>query len=116
MSSLLKKKYRYPFPAFNVHRRYEPVSIDTIYLDTPAIDSGATIAQGFADVESLVTDVYAIKTDQQLINTLEDQIQTQGAPTKLISDWAQIEISNQVKEILHAYCIDEWQSDLHYQH
>jgi len=33
------------------------------------------IAQVFIGVESLVTDVYAIKTDQQLINTLKDQIQ-----------------------------------------
>jgi len=39
-----------------------------------------------------------------------------GAPTKLISNWAQVEISNQVKEILHAYCIADWQSELHYQH
>jgi len=64
-------------------------------------------------VESLVTDVYhAIKTDRQLINTLKDQIQTQRAPTKLISNQAQqVEISNQVKEILHAYCIDDWQSE-----
>ena len=35
---------------------------------------------------------------------------------KLISDWAQVEISNQVKEILCAYYIDDWQSEPHYQH
>jgi len=34
----------------------------------------------FFVVESLVTDIYAIKTDRQFINTLEDQIWTQGAP------------------------------------
>ncbi len=64
------------------------------------MDSGATIAQGFVGGESLITDVYAIKSDWQFINTLEDQIWTWGAPTKLISDWAQVEINNQVKEIL----------------
>jgi len=116
MSTLLNKRYEYPFPALNVHRRDGPVAMDTIYLDTPAVDSGATIAQVFVHVESLVTNVYAIKTDRQFINTLEDQNWTQGAPTKLISDCTQVEIGNQVKEILWAYCIDDWQSKPHYQH
>jgi len=110
MISLLKKWYKSPFPALNVHRRDEPLATDTIYLDTLAVDSGITIAQVFAGVVSLVTDVYAIKTNQQFINTLEDQIQTGGAPIKLISDRAQVKISNQVNKILHAYCINDWQS------
>jgi len=111
MSTLLKKQYKSPFPALNVHRRDKPVATDTIYSDTPAVDSGATIAQVFVVVKSLVTDVYAIKTDWQFVNTLEDQIWTWGAPTKLVSNRAQVEISNQVKEILHAYCINNWQSE-----
>ena len=76
MSTLLKKRYKSPFPALNVHRRDKPVATDTIYSDTPAIDSGATIAQVFVGVESLITDVYAIKTIRRFINTLEDQIWT----------------------------------------
>jgi len=116
MSMLLKKRYKSPFPALNVHRRDEPVATDTIYSDMPAIDLGTTIAQVFVGTESLITDVYAIKTDRQFINTLEDQIRTRGAPTKLVSDRAQVEISNQVKEILRAYCISDWQSEPHYQH
>ena len=44
MSTLLKKQYKSPFPALNVHRRDELVATDTIYSDTPAVDSGATIA------------------------------------------------------------------------
>ena len=63
MSTLLKKCYKSPFPALNVHRRDEPIAKDTIYSNTLAIDSGATIAQVFIGMESLVTDVYAIKTD-----------------------------------------------------
>ena len=86
MSTLLKKRYKSPFPALNVHRRDEPVATDTIYSDTPAVDSGATIAQVFVGVESLVTDVYAINTDRQFLNTLEDQIRARGAPTKLVSN------------------------------
>jgi len=76
MTTLLKKQYKSPFPALNVHRRDELVAMDTIYSDAPDIDSGATIAQVFVGTESLVTDVYAIKTDRQFINTLEDQIRT----------------------------------------
>ncbi len=116
MSTLLKKWYKSSFPALNVHRQDEPVAMDTIYSNSPAVDSGATIAQVFVGVESLVTDVYAIKTDRQFINTLEDHIQTWGAPTKLVSHCAQVEISKQVKDILHAYCIHNWQSEPHYQH
>jgi len=74
--------------------------MDTLYSDTPAIDSGTTIAQVFVGMESLVTNLYAIKTDWQFINILQDQIGTRGAPTKLVSDCAQVEISNQVKEAL----------------
>jgi len=82
MSTPLKKWYKSSFPTLNVHRRDEPVAINTIYSDTPAVDSGATIAPIFiVGVESLVTNLYAIKTNQQFINTLEEKIQTQGAPT-----------------------------------
>jgi len=55
-----------------------------------------------------------IKTNWQFINTLEDLIWKWGAPSKLISDSAQVKNSNQVKEVLHAYCIDDWQSEPHY--
>ena len=32
-------------PALNVPRRHEGVATDTIYSDTPAVDSGVTMAQ-----------------------------------------------------------------------
>ena len=35
---------------------------------------------------------------------------------KLISDRAQVEISNKVKEVLRHLVIDDWQSEPHYQH
>jgi len=34
-----------------------------------------------------------------------------GAPTKLISDCAQVEISNRVLDILHVLIIGDWQSE-----
>jgi hypothetical protein len=40
-SPTLKKHFKSPFPAMNVHRRDEPVATtDTVYSDTPAVDSG----------------------------------------------------------------------------
>ena len=58
MSTLLKNWDMSPFPTLNVHRRDESVASDTIYLDTPAVDSGATIAQVFVGAACLVTNMF----------------------------------------------------------
>jgi hypothetical protein len=115
MSTYLKRQFKSPYPALNVHRRHEPVATDTVYSDTPAIDGGERYAQLFIGTESLVTDVEGMKTDKQFVNTLEDNIRRRGAPTKLISDSAKVEISNKVKDILRALCISDWQSEPHQQ-
>ena len=115
-STVLKKHFKSPFPALNVHRRDEPVATDTVYSDTPAIDDGATSAQLFVGTESLLSDIYGMKTDKQFVNTLEDNIRERGAPSKLVSDRAQVEISNKVTDILRALCIGSWQSEPHQQH
>jgi hypothetical protein len=45
--------------------------------------------------------VYPIKSNKQFVNTLLDNItQCGGAPTKIISDRAQVEISERVKQVL----------------
>ena len=90
--------------------------MDTVYSDTPAIDNGCKVAQIFVGTKSMVTDVFGMKTEKQFVNTLQDIIRTRGAPTKLISDNAQVEISNKVKDILRYLFIDNWQSEPHYQH
>jgi hypothetical protein len=117
MSTTLKKHYKSPFRAMNAHRHDEPVATDTLYSDTPAVaDSGATSAQLFVGTETLLTDVYGMKTDKQFVNTLEDNIRERGAMSKLISDRAQAEISNKVVDILRALFISSWQSEPHQQH
>ena len=116
MGTYLKKRYKSPFPACNVHRQNEPVATDTVYSDTPAIDSGIKAAQFFVGTESLVCDIYPMKTDQQFVNVLQDNIRRRGAMSKLISDQAQVEISNKVQDILRNYLIKDWQSEPHYQH
>ena len=57
-----------------------------------------------------------MKIDKQFVNTLEENIRKRGAMDKLISDSAQSEMSNRVKDILRALFIDDWQSKVYYQH
>jgi len=87
------------------------MATDTVYLDMLLINDGSMSAQIFVGTESLLTDCFGMKTDKQFVNTLEDNIRQWGAPTKLISDSAQVEISNKVQDILRALCIGNWQSE-----
>ena len=57
-----------------------------------------------------------MKSDKEFVNALQDNITEWGAPTKLISDCAQVEISNKVHDSTYAYCIGMWQSEPHHQH
>ena len=108
MSTILQKRYISPNPAMNVHRRNEPVATDTIFSDTPAIGSGVTSAQFFVGCNSMVCDVYPLKSIKQFVNTLEDNIRDRGAMNKIISDSAQVEISNKVQDILRTLLIGSW--------
>jgi hypothetical protein len=76
MSTVLKKQYKSPNPAVNIHHRNEPVATDTVFSDTPAIDGGETMAQIFVGTETLVTDVEGMKSEKQFINALEDNHST----------------------------------------
>ena len=114
--SKLKKMFKSPFPACNVHRRNEPVCTDTVYSDTPAIFGGETSAQIFVGKESLITDAYPMKNDAVFVNTLMDNLRERGAMNKLISDRAQVEVSERVTEVLRALCIEDWQSEPYHQH
>jgi hypothetical protein len=113
MSSHLKKQYKSPNPAMNVTRRQEVIATDTVYSDTPAVDSGATSAQFYISVESLVCDTYGMKTDKQFVETLLDNIHRRGTPTRLLSDRAQVEISNKVQDVLRTFAIGDWQLEPH---
>jgi septum formation inhibitor MinC len=94
----------------------EPVATDTIYSDTPAIDCGVTSAQPFVGTKTHTADVYPIKSDKQFVNMLLDNITQRGTPTKLISNRAQVEISERVKQVLLPLHISTWQSEPHKQH
>ena len=63
-----------------------------------------------------MTDAEGLKTEKQFVNSLEDNIRCRGAMDKLISDRAQVEISNRVQDILRSLFISSWQSEPHQQH
>ena len=93
----MKKHLKSRNPALNIPRRHEPVATDTVFSDTPAVDSGVK--------QTLVADAYPMKSGKQFVNTLEDNIRRRGAMDKLLSDSAKTEISNKVMDILRAYHI-----------
>ena len=64
------------------------------------MDDGAKVAQMFVGTKSQDIDVCGMKTEKQFVNALQDVMRTHGAPTKLISDSAQVEMSAKAKDIL----------------
>jgi hypothetical protein len=54
----------------------------------------------FTGRESLVADVYGLKTDKEFVYTLEINKQEQGEMDKLISVCAKVDNSNQVNHII----------------
>jgi len=115
-NTVLKRRYKSPNPALNVMRCNEPVTMDTIYSDTATINGGETYAQIFVGTKTLLTDFYGMKSSATFPSTLMDNITARGAPTKLISDRAQVKISKHVQEILCTLFIGAWQSEPVKQH
>ena len=102
-------------PALNIPRRHELVATDTVFSNTPAVDSGVKQDQVFVGRNSLVPDAYPMKCGKQFVNTLEDKTGRRRAMDKLLSDSARTEISNNVMDILRAYHISNWDSEPYHQ-
>ena len=111
----MKKHLKSRNPALNIPRRHEAVATDTVFSDTPAVDSGVKQAQVFVGRDTLVADAYPLKSGKQFVNTLEDNIRRWGAGGKLLSDSAKTEISHKVMDILRAYHISNWHSEPYHQ-
>ena len=73
------------------------------------------MAQIFVGKEILVSYVYPMHSSNQFVHSLEDNIRFRGAMIKLISDYAQVEISNKVKDILRMYHSSSWHSEPYHQ-
>jgi hypothetical protein len=111
--TILKKHYKSLFLALNVQHCHERVATDTVYSDTPAIDRGETCVQIFVGTETLVIDVYGMKTEKQFVKALEDNIHERVAMSLFPSGRAQVEISACVVGIFQALHIGQWQSEPH---
>ena len=111
----MKKYMKCWNPALNIPRRHEPVDTDTVFSDTPAVDSGVQQAQVFVGRDTLVADAYPMQSGMQFVNTLEDNIRRRGAMDKVLSDSAKTEISNKVMDILRTYHISNWHSEPYHQ-
>ena len=96
----MKKHLKSRNPALNIPRKHEPVATDTVFSDTPTVDSGVEHAQVFVGRDTLVADAYPMKSAKQFVNTLEHNIRRRGSMDKLLSDSAKSEISNKVMDIL----------------
>jgi hypothetical protein len=95
----------------NVHPRSESLATDTLWLNKQTMLVGYLGAQVFFGITARVTNVEGFKTDKHFVNALEGNIHRQCAPTKRISDHAQAEICNKLKDIWRAICISDSQSD-----
>ena len=73
------------------------------------------MAQIFVGKDSLVSDVCPMQSSKQLVNTLEENIRYRGAMGKLISDYAQGEIFNKVKDTLRMYHGSSWHFEPYHQ-
>ena len=113
MSTHLTRHFHSPFPALNISRRHEYVATNTIYADTPSTYCVHTRAQFYRGINSQVCDIYGMRADKQLINSVEDIIRQRRAIDRLISDHAQLEISGRVLDILRTYVIRNWNSEPH---
>ena len=82
----MKKHLKSRNPALNIPRRHEAVATDTVFSDTPAVDSGVKQAQVLVRRDTLVADAYPMKSGKQFVNTLEDNIRRQAAMDKLLSE------------------------------
>ena len=101
----MKKHIKSTNPTLNIPRRHEAVATDTVFSDTPAVDSGVKQAQLFVGRDTLVADAYPLKSGKQFVNTPEDNIRRQGATDKLLSESSKNEISNKIMDFLRAYHI-----------
>ena len=111
----MKKHLKSRSPVLNIPRRHEAVATDTVFSDTPAVDSGVKQAQVFVGRDTLVADAYPMKSGKQFVNTLEDNIRRRGAMDKLLSDSVKTEISNKVMDIPRAHHISNWHSEPYHQ-
>ena len=87
------------------------MATDTVYSETPTVDSSITQLLFFSGLNSLVWDVYVMKTDKEFVNVFEDTIYQIGTPKYTSSEHNQLEITGRLKYLFCAYVIGNWCSE-----
>ena len=111
----MRMHYKSRFPALNVNRLRETYATDTFFSSEKAL-GGYTCAQIYVGKKSTFTEIYGMKQENQMPDTLKDFIRQWGAPSGLFSDSAKVETSKAIKEILRMYAIKDMQSEPYHQH
>jgi hypothetical protein len=111
----MRMHYKSRFPALNVNRLREVYATDTFFSSEKAL-GGITCAQLYVGKTSTFTVIFGMRSENQMPETLQDFIQTYGAPTGLFSDNAKVETSKAIKDILRHYAIKDMQSEANHQH
>ena len=73
------------------------------------------LQQFFVGKDTLICDAYAIKSQNQFINTLYDNIKTRGAMDTIITDGGNYEISKKVADLLRSLFIKQYESEPYHQ-
>ena len=73
------------------------------------------MAQGCVSRNSLVSDVYPMLSSKQFVNSFQDNIRFRGGTSELIRDYAQVEISKKVKDIVRLFHSSSWHSEPYHQ-
>src|SRR5690348_17334566 len=95
----MRMHFKSESPALNVNRLRETCVTDTFFSSENALGV-YTCAQLHVGKESIFTEIYEMKTENQMPETLKEFIRQWGAPSALMSDSAKVETSKQIKEIL----------------
>jgi hypothetical protein len=111
----MRKHFKSRFPSLNVTRRNEKVATDTVFADTKAHGSGVKCAQIFVGRDTMVSDIYPLKSDEGYLSTLQENVQNRGAMDMIISDSAKQLVNNKVKQYLRSLVIKDWESEPGYQ-
>ena len=106
-SKVLKTNYKYSFLNLNDHRRHEKVAADKFCCDNTAAEDGSASAQIFVAKDTLLTEVYVIKYDEQFSSTLSDNIRQCSNMFNITSNRTQAEIRNKVQGTLRVSPIDD---------
>ena len=110
----LQRHFKSRFPVLNRNRLQETFCTDTWFGNEKAI-GGFTCAQIFCGMISKYIAIYPMKKESDGPDALEDFIRYQGAPIKIKSDNAQMEIGKAWTMICRKYNIEQCTTEPNYQ-